>query len=384
MNFRLGMLIFFIFMTFTLLGQNVINIDFAKAKHEKVDVSRLYDQIEYVPLELSPKALIKIKNATYYLSDKYIIAVNFFVGAYLFDRKSGKFIREVSKFGSGPKEYTFRMVNYYGFDETNKILFADEWNKWKGFDINSNEVALTIKKPAYKSQKNNLTIYSPWILSKDKYVSFVNNQTGKDAVKLVIYNKEGVVLKSYSNDKQYKDVNHEKPFDYGIFYNYKKVTYFKEVGYNNTVYSVSEKGLIPHIVFNLGSKEPSYMNREEKNYNKDKFFIDFVHETDSYVFFNYYTLDDYYSQRVYYTGYFDKKSKQTYICNNGKEKSGYYKSNLPPMIPRYITGKGEMLFIIDPSELIEYREKGKNTDKKIQQIVANVNEDDNPIIVLAY
>jgi len=89
--------------------------------------------------------------------------------------------------------------------------------KWKGFDINSNEVVLIIKKPPYKNQKNNLTIYSPWYLSKDKYVSFVNNQTGKGLVKLVIYNREGVVIKSFTNDKQYEDVNPEKSFDYGIF-----------------------------------------------------------------------------------------------------------------------------------------------------------------------
>lgn len=37
-------------------------------------------------------------------------------------------------------------------------------------------------------------------------------------------------------------------------------------------------------MFNLGDKEPSYTNREDKNYTKDKFFVDFVRETDSYVF----------------------------------------------------------------------------------------------------
>jgi len=40
------------------------------------------------------------------------------------------------------------------------------------------------------------------------------------------------------------------------------------VGSNNTVFSVSEKGIIPHIVFNLGDKEPSYTNREDKNCSK--------------------------------------------------------------------------------------------------------------------
>jgi len=383
MKLRWWLLIAFTFMMFSLVGQHVVNIDLTKAKHVKVEINKLYDRIEYVPLELSPKALIKIKSASYYLSEKYIIAMNFFVGAYLFDRKSGKFIREVSRFGSGPKEYTFRMINYYGFDEVNNILFADDWSKWKGFNINTNEVATIIKKPTYKNKKKNLTIYSPWRLGKDKYASFVNNMTGNDPVKLVIYNKDGVVLKSYSNDKHYKDVNNERPFDYGIFYNYKNVTYFKESGYNSPVYSVSEKGMFPHIIFNLGNKEPSYLNREEKNFNKDKFFIDFVHETDSYVLFNYYILPDYYSQRIYYTGYFDKNNKQTYICDNGKENSGYYKSNLPPMLPRYITSKGEVMFIIDPSELIEYRDKERKTDNKIQPLLATIKEDDNPIVVIA-
>ncbi len=54
------------------------------------------------------------------------------------------------------------------------------------------------------------------------------------------------------------------------------------------------------------------------------------------------------------------------------------------MIPKYFTAKGEMLLVIDPSELIEYIEKERNPDKKIQQMAVNACEYDNLIIVLAY
>lgn len=127
MNFQLKIFVFIIIKTFPLLGQKIINIAFAKAKYEKVNINKLFDQIVYVQLDIASKSLMRNINATYYLSDKYIKAVNFFRRAYWVDRKSGKFIREVSRFGPGPNEYSFRMINYYGFDEINEILFADEW-----------------------------------------------------------------------------------------------------------------------------------------------------------------------------------------------------------------------------------------------------------------
>jgi len=64
MKLRWWLLIAFTFMMFSLVGQHVVNIDLTKAKHVKVEINKLYDRIEYVPLELSPKALIKIKSAS--------------------------------------------------------------------------------------------------------------------------------------------------------------------------------------------------------------------------------------------------------------------------------------------------------------------------------
>ena len=78
MNFQLKIFVFIIIKTFSLLGQKIINIAFAKAKYEKVNINKLFDQIVYVQLDIASKSLMRNINATYYLSDKYIKAVNFF------------------------------------------------------------------------------------------------------------------------------------------------------------------------------------------------------------------------------------------------------------------------------------------------------------------
>ena len=92
--------------------ENILNtlltIDIQKQiqKVQEVPVSKFSDDLEYIPLELTPTIGQDMKIN---LTKDYIIVRNYARGVnsllLLFDRKSGKFIRQIGKIGRGPEEY---------------------------------------------------------------------------------------------------------------------------------------------------------------------------------------------------------------------------------------------------------------------------------------
>jgi len=390
MKIILANLFFTLFLT--LNAQNVIHIDLTQAKFGETPANKIFEEIRYIPLETHKGGLLKVNSASYYLTDKYIIAMNRFKGAYLFDRETGKFIREISSFGQGPNEYSGILYNEYGFDEKNNILFATDAGSWKCINIETNKVESTIKRPKSDNNIDNFRSEAPWLINNDKYVSFSNNKTGKDKIRLIIFNKEGTVLKKYPNYLEYdKDpANGSWPGYPGIFYNYKGKVYFKEWFYNDTVFSVDENGMIPNIIFKLGNKQPSYYHQMNADYNKGKYRISFVHESDSFILFNF----SQYTETVKvgyetagknasdYTGYYDKKSKQVYISSTPDLKqSGYIAPGISMnFIPMVINKNNEMVATIDPAELIKSKEK---IEPEYKHLFKDMQEDDNPILIIA-
>ncbi len=378
-----------------LKAQNITYIDLVQAKSEKINSEKIFKDFELVPLETHEDALLNIKTATYYLTDKYIIAVSFLKGAYIFDRKTGKFIREVSSFGQGPNEYTGWIYNRYGFDERYNILYASDGANiggvWKCINIETNKIESTIKKPLPKDESEFFSAYAPWRIKDNTYVSFCNNRTGKDRIKLVVFNKDGKVFNKFMNHLEYKkEISYSNPSNNGIFYYYKELTYFKEWNYNDTVFCVTENDLSPHIIFKLGNKQASYYHQDNADYNRGKYLINFVYESDGFVFFNFLynpknkdvANPNTYQEESVYVGYYDKTNKQAYISiTSDYENPGYTINGIPDSFyPISINSNNEMIAKIHPEKLMRYKNK---IDPKYKYLFEKMQEDDNPIIIIA-
>ena len=385
--------LFVFFVIFASQAQNVTEIDLSQAKFGEVPVNRIFDEIKFVPLETHKDGLLTIRS-TFYLTDKYIIAVKFLTGAYLFDRKTGAFIREISSFGQGPDEYNGYICPWYGFDEKNNVLFARGWINsdisYKCINIETNKVESAIKISVPEKNAGEFDPTTPWRINDNMYISFCNNKTGKDKVRLVVFNKDGEIIKKYPNYLEYiNGRGSSMPHNSGIFYYYKGLTYFKEWGYNDTIFCVDEKKMSPHIIFKLGDKQPSYYYQRDLESSKGKYNIYFVHESNSFVLFNftYFTeirsasgMSD--AKASTHTGYYDKKSKQVFISSTPDfKKSGYSVNGLPiSFYPIYISNNNEMVAIIDPEELIKNKDK---IDSKYRHLLKDIQEDDNPILIIA-
>jgi|GEM_PF-1195929 hypothetical protein len=383
-------------MFFALSAQNLTHVDITKAKFENKNAEEVFKDIEIVPLETHKKGLLKINEATYYLTDKYIIGLNFLGPAYLFDRKTGAFIRQVSSEGRGPNEYLGWLYNRYGFDEKNNILFANipiRGGVWKCINIETNKIESFVSRPLPEDNREYYSIQTPWFLKDNMYISFCNNDTGKDKIRLIVHDKEGTVLKKYPNYLEYDAAgNRHATVEPGIFYYYNDQTYFKETLFNDTVFCVNEKEMTPHIVFKLGDKQPSYYHRNNADRNKEKYFVTFAYESNSFILFNFSystdTMDTPYGSRylkngTFHTGYYDKRSKQVFISSlpDLKRSGGYTISGIPiNFLPGTINKDNEMIAQIDPAELVVNKDE---IGSKYKDIFKNIREEDNPIVIIA-
>ncbi len=377
----------FLFICELVCAQYPIIIDIEEALLQKGSSEVVFEEARFIPLETTAESLIDNPDDQYYLTPQHIISVDHFFGnVYIFDRQTGEFIKQVSRRGQGPEEYFFT-VGKYGLDEKRGVLLFDKVKEWRGYDINSGKFEKTIKNPLHDGPiKGNFSkVSAPWHLEDDEYVSYVNNISGNDTLKLIIYNSNGNILKLYTNSQIFDKIERGSTYQPGIFYNYDNKTFFIEKGYGDTVYHVNKYRLTPHIIFKRGDKKPEYKYREAPAKNINKIFINDVYETDEYVFFNYYTYAKG-GQRLpikRHTGYYDKNVRKTYLHHKNRVTSGY-DINGVLFYPIHINSKGEAIGVLKLEQINEDKSKEILTKNKELKDIINVRqEDDNPIVIVA-
>ena len=351
----------------------------------------IFSQVEYIPLETLPECLLVENNMDVYVTDKYIIANNrlFRAGAYLFDRKTGKFLYEISKKGQGPNEYNF--IYSFPFNESYELFYVINSLQRVGIDIRSNKVVEKVFKPvSLSSQFDNINYLATSIdnifkMDSQHYIAYINNESGESPDLLVIFDKEGNIVKTYPNHQKY--IKYRRIFDFnpGLFYNYDNQLYFKEYYYNDTVFQVNLDTIVPRFIFDLGEMKPSYLERQNTDRNRNCYWIDYVHETTNYIFFKYSsgaiflgTLDK------YYDGYYNKRNGELVASvSTSKELRGFVDENglYPPFYISSINQSEEAVGIITATNLLDYMQKNKSTD--YPPIFNPLQLDDNPIIVIA-
>jgi len=388
--------LFFFSFSFSNEEDEIITIDLTKSIEGDIPMSIFFNDVEYIKLETTKECLLV--NPSIYVTDSYIIASNVFKDAYLFDRKTGKFIHEISRYGQGPDDYLYSL-GMNGFNEKYKLLFFYNFDHWRGIDIETNKLKVVVKNPAFLEKYNKENKYRninlPHILNDSIFIGYTNNVTGRIPYLLILFNKDGEVLKEFPNYVFHDHIGMELPFNQGIFYAYNNNLYFKDQDYNDTIYKIEENKLTPHIVFNLGDKKPKPPTTTTNikgitiaDINNGKWYISYAQETKKYVFFKYEVrggLGLTGTDNSSFSGYYDKKTQQVYTTNHRKN-SGYI-NDLDNFLDFRIyssNNNGEFFGAIEAEKITDYMKKNKNNPiwSKINNIT-EIQEDDNPIVVIA-
>ena len=390
-----------LFILFSLIegkATEVINIDISQIEEAEIPLSRLVQEIEYVPLELKKECSVD-DFFHFYVTSQYILAVGAFEYIYMFDRKDGHFIKEISGKGGGPDEYILTFP-FLSFDYKRQVVYVDCINSWKCIDVLKNECIDQIIKPAYRYGKENIyqgTIANPYFFQDGKesyYIGYTNNTTGRIKEKVLFFNQQGDVLSSYPNNSFYEVKTSDVFSQVGLFYEYNKELYLLPgTCYNcdtDTVFRIRDKKLYPHIVFKSDNKkriakyETKELGGQSYTYEQasEKISISWIDETKDYIFF---TLS---KESLYSNGYYDKRAHKVYRTPFKTWRETGWLDDINGLLNLNIRGlptKGFLIGWMNAEALSDSYEMGriKPLTHKGKKIAEQTRFDDNPIIVIA-
>lgn len=380
--------------TIITIAQEPIVIDWDKANVQEIKMSSLFKSVNYIPLELTKDCLID-GNYRVYTNSDYILTLGSFQNIFMFDRKSGKFIKEVSHIGNGPNEYRMLVLGY-NFCPSQDVVFVDDFKKWKGINVRTNKIAIEVTRPSerYKeTNENSGKINNPyWIdFQKGLFWGYTNNTTGSYPDMLVLFDKNGNIKKKFPNHNKYNPKQGgDSPFNSGVFYEYNQSLYFTVHKVNepcDTVYHVTTENITPHIIFKFNNNT-SNIEYKSIDGSKQMVYQDYkagtvscvdVFETDHRIFFKCYVQ----KEGVTY-GYYDKKEKTLFRTPAG-DKGGFTNDidGLTLFKPTY-HNKSSWIGAIDPDLLLEQYKSKRLTQlsPKGKKLIEGIQFDDNPIIVI--
>lgn len=326
------------------------------------------DDMVYVPLE-SKKECLLADNPQFYLNDLYIIAITA-RQIYLFDRFTGKFIKEIGHYGRDPGGYQ-RTVRALPFNENRNTFFASGWEQTNCFEYNTEgDIVKEYKIPFINA--------SPGILNDSITATFILNFNGQM--------KEKLFLTSDSNDtiKIYPQYLH---YEYDIakhgltiitwdewFYNFeKKLNFYERL--TDTIFQVTEQSLIPRFVLKNGGYGIPYGQTHKEDYNwEDFYFVDALFETNEFLFLNFHFESD------QYFGFYNKENKSLDLYAALRETE-----NIPFEIS-FVNSKGEIIGYKNAFEVLDWFAKNPDLADKLPediQKLKTIKETDNPVVIIS-
>jgi hypothetical protein len=120
----------------------------------RIHLSEIADSMRIIPLETRPECLIS--QATYYLTNKYILART--KTAILQFDMQGRFIRILANRGEGPGEYM--AADWVADEKTNRLILSDEpkTGYFMQFDLHTGEQLSNIPKAIPELRIRNRTL----------------------------------------------------------------------------------------------------------------------------------------------------------------------------------------------------------------------------------
>lgn len=164
---------------------------------QEVHVSQFVNNLEYVPLEMTPESgITHIRKL--YLTDKYIIVRNDSPEPekllLLFDRKSGKYIRHIGRRGMGPEEYSIPLDCFYSKYDNMIYTYGNMKSSVKIFSLEGEYLeSFVTPVPSKDNIPNNKNLPIDAFLDSGNYVGYIKNSTGQEPNKLVFFSGNQII-----------------------------------------------------------------------------------------------------------------------------------------------------------------------------------------------
>jgi len=352
-----------------------------EASHERVYLSDYVTSLDYVALETLPECLID-RNPRFHVLDEYIV-VTTGQQIFLFDRSSGKFIREIGSAGRGADEYSSAV--WAVVHEKNHTVLVPGW----GIRIEYSFDGTVSRYFPTVPNTPPVTAYE----SDSILVIGVRNPIGNAVNQLLFLNHKKVV-DSIPNFQFFTPLDPNMSGGFGnefYFYRYGDELSYKNL-FNDTIFRIKARKLFPAWVFDMGAYHMprqimtnlNTFMQEGLKYNSVRSIL----ETDAFLLFNIV------SERGDSAYIFDKRKNEVVIKQKEQRLKGFYNDidGGMPFQPVTINRKQELVSFLYPDEMIEMLTNEYFSSKKIRdatanlrlkELIKNLKEEDNPVVVIA-
>lgn len=350
----------------------VLQLENAYKKQEPINSNEFIGSVKYIPLETSPNCLIGA-NPKINLTGKYFIITDNQNHCFLFDKSTGKFIREIGHYGKDPGGFR---SNRGFFNEMTSTIF---FNGWKGnllkYSLDGNYLG-SVPIPNFKDGFADAYFPDSFEhLDNDLIACNIINTNGLQKTLLLIFDENGKEIKTVPNSKPL--IEHNLTISVGDvkYFHYKNKLYFNEYC-NDTVFNVNLKNAEPYLIMDRGKLIPTRENRSTGNGIIQAFSF---FESDKFLLINLWTKESKDNLALY-----NKETLKLKVCNF---KTGF-KNNTDgfvSFIPKTIYNE-DLIGIIQQQDISSWIEKNNALKDKLPKELKNLtlkDPTDNPTIVIA-
>ena len=395
---------------------DILQIDFHKAEKRKfINASEVISNIEYVALETYSQCLIG-ESVKISVSENFILLFSGY-DCFLFSR-NGKFIRRIGQKGSGPAEYrdyTYRVK----IDEKSGMVYLMSSSEIYAYSISGEFV----KKLNLNELRNTVDISRPlpnithW--KENLFCANIDLNPGKEPYRCIIFTLDGEVVKLFPN---YIIFNYDFKGIFSTNYNreaniycYNEQLFFREILCDTLFRITDQLEFMPEIVFELPGKKIPINKRGQfaeilsdntiQPKNTPDYVIHYLYEVDKYLFLTGKELclynknskkiisfepDPFLQKEITVTINNSTVSRTTNLSGFRNDIDG----GLPfsPSTSIHIQNNHQMACVYQSYLLKEllteehfarYEVKDQEAHKRLRSLLANLDEEDNPVIMIA-
>lgn len=382
----------------------VIPIEAAFANPSELKASEYFQKVRYVRLETSDSCLIGA-NPTVRISGDKLIVNSGRRQCYAFDKETGRFITSLGHIGNDPQG-AFNLDGWIN-DASGRIYFIAGDNKFVEYDLEGNFQG-RITYPEKSEGFFGKTSFS--YLNEKVNIAHSPSKWGADQI---IFFKDSDLIKKFdllyeSTDSLPGDVSAFKAFSvfndlagsHGIMYAFYKdqrqaafsmttqpfwrmrdKLFFKGE-FNDTIYQVTEQGLLPERRFDFGSLRWDRKDRFDPEKDKGIYPVD-VFENEHSVFLRF-VLNLYHREKwEAYNAVYNKETGEVKVSPFEKGITDDV-SHFMPLQPTSQSASGEWAQIIQAEKVVDWFEEQDDISNLPEEIQAlkQTDADDNPIVAI--
>ena len=326
----------------------------------------------YITLETTDECLL----ANIYVQkiQNYILAWDY-NSCCLFDAKNGKFIRTIGHKGDDPRAVHMFYDNFYNpYDSL--LYFRGHGNgvlvKYK---LNGEYVG-KVKIPL--SSEDSPQVIAA--LDSTTLCAFFSNRNGRERKRILLFDREGNVLKLYPNYHYVETNQYVLDTGDGLMYRYRGNLFFKEK-YIDTVYHVNKQQLKPEYILNITPHSVSYKDRYGFN-SQSSFQSLYRRSIDVYNIYenNNFIAFDYHKDGVYQMCVYNKQVGKTTYYLGGDGLIDDINGFMPIRISA-VSDDGTAIGVLNASDICDYMKRHKITSNPNLPFLESILPDDNPVVV---